>query len=173
MTSSLHRLTVSSIAAVPLVFLTMTGILKAEDIRKLPWDTLLLIAGGLSLGLALQDTKLLEHFAHHLMGSSASLIVTYLVFAYVTMLFSNFMSHSAAATMLVPLGVYLMPDHAEQVAVIIGLAASTALLLPVSTPPNAITYSTGLIKQKEFLPGGILIGLLGPILIVLFVLMIL
>ncbi len=173
MTSSLHRLTVASVAAVPLVFLTMTGILKAEDIRKLPWDTLLLIAGGLSLGLALQDTKLLEHFASHLMGSSTNLIISYFVFAYVTMIFSNFMSHSAAATMLVPLGVYLMPDHAEQIAVIIGLAASTALLLPVSTPPNAIAYSTGLIKQKEFLPGGLLIGLLGPVLIVLFVLMIL
>ncbi len=173
MTSSIHRLTVSSVAAVPLVFLTMTGILKAQDIRKLPWDTLLLIAGGLSLGLALQDTKLLEHFAKHMMGSSTRLIVSYLIFAYVTMLFSNFMSHSAAATMLVPLGIYLMPDHAEQIAVIIGLAASTALLLPVSTPPNAITYSTGLVQQKEFLPGGLLIGLLGPILIVLFVLMIL
>ncbi len=173
MTSSLHRLTVSSVAAVPLVFLTLTGILKAEDIRKIPWDTLLLIAGGLSLGLALQDTKLLEHFANRVMGSPSNSIITFLVFAYVTMLFSNFMSHSAAATMLIPLGVYLMPDHAEQVAVIIGLAASTALLLPVSTPPNAIAFSTGLIKQKEFLPGGLLIGLLGPLLIVLLVLMIL
>jgi sodium-dependent dicarboxylate transporter 2/3/5 len=89
------------------------------------------------------------------------------------MLFGNFMSHTATATMLIPLGVYLMPGHAEQIAVIIGLAASTSLLLPVSTPPNAIAYSTGLIKQKEFLPGGLLIGLLGPLLIVLFVLMIL
>jgi sodium-dependent dicarboxylate transporter 2/3/5 len=173
MTSSFHRLTVSSVAAVPLVFLTMTGILTAKDVRKIPWDTLLLIAGGLSLGLALQDTKLLEHFAGQLMGSNSGLIITFLVFAYVTMLFSNFMSHSAAATMLVPLGIYLMPDHATEIAVIIGLAASTALLLPVSTPPNAIAYSTGLIKQKQFLPGGLLIGLLGPALIVLFVMMLL
>jgi sodium-dependent dicarboxylate transporter 2/3/5 len=173
MTSSLHHLTVSSVAAVPIVFLTMTGILKADDIRKIPWDTLLLIAGGLSLGLALQDTKLLEHFAKHMMSSSSGSVITYLVFAYVTMLFSNFMSHTAAATILIPLGVFLVPDHAVQIAVIIGLAASTALLLPVSTPPNAIAYSTGLIKQKEFLPGGLLIGLLGPLLVVLFVLMVL
>jgi sodium-dependent dicarboxylate transporter 2/3/5 len=75
--------------------------------------------------------------------------------------------------MLIPLGIYLMPDHAEQIAVIVGLAASTALFLPVSTPPNAIAYSTGLIKQREFFPGGLLIGLLGPLLIVLFVRMIL
>lgn len=173
MTSSLHHLTVSSVAAVPIVFLTMTGILKSADIRKIPWDTLLLIAGALSLGLALQDTKLLEHFAHHILGSPSNTNISFLVFAYVTMLFGNIMSHTATATMLIPLGIYMMPDHAEQIAVIIGLAASTSLLLPVSTPPNAIAYSTGLIKQKEFLPGGLLIGLLGPLLIVLFVLMIL
>jgi sodium-dependent dicarboxylate transporter 2/3/5 len=169
MTSPFHNLSVSAVTVVPIVFLTMTGILKPEDIRKLPWDTLLLVAGGLSLGLALQETKLLEHFANHIMSSQFTSFLMFLVFAYVTMAFSNIMSNTATATILIPLGIYLIPDHAKQIAVIVGLAASTALLLPVSTPPNAIAYSTGLIKQKEFLPGGLLVGLLGPILIVLLV----
>ena len=173
MTSSIHRLTVSSIAALPLIFLTMTGVLKPEDIRRLPWDTLLLVAGALSLGLALKDTRLLQHFTSRIPGSSSGSFISFMVLAYVTMLFSNIMSHTATATMLIPFGIYLMPNHAEQIAVIISLASSTALLLPVSTPPNAIVYSTRLIKQREFLPGGLLIGLLGPLLIVLFVLMIL
>jgi sodium-dependent dicarboxylate transporter 2/3/5 len=172
MTSPFHNLSVSAVTAVPLVFLTMMGILKPEDIRKLPWDTLLLVAGGLSLGLALQETKLLEHFANHIMGSRFTSFLMFLVFAYVTMAFSNIMSNTATATILIPLGIYLLPDHAKQIAVIVGLAASTALLLPVSTPPNAIAYGTGLIKQKEFLPGGLLVGLLGPILIVLLVMLI-
>ncbi len=173
MTSSIHHLGVSAVAAIPIVFLTMTGILKPEDVRRIPWDTLLLVAGGLSLGLALQETKLLEHFANHILGSQFASFIMFLVFAYVTMLFSNIMSNTATATILIPLGIYLMPDHAKQIAVIIGLAASTALLLPVSTPPNAIAYSTGLIKQKEFFPGGLIVGLLGPLLIVLLVVMIL
>jgi sodium-dependent dicarboxylate transporter 2/3/5 len=167
MTSSFHHLSVADVSVVPIVFLTMMGILKSEDIRKMPWDTLLLVAGGLSLGLALQDTKLLEHFANQIMGSQYTPWIMFLVFAYVTMIFSNIMSNTATATILIPLGIFLMPQHAKQIAVIIGLAASTALLLPVSTPPNAIAYSTGLIKQKEFFPGGLLIGLLGPLLIVL------
>ena len=50
----------------------------------------------------------------------------------------------------------------QQVALIIGLAASTALFLPVSTPPNAIAYATGLLDQKDFRIGGALIGTLGP-----------
>jgi sodium-dependent dicarboxylate transporter 2/3/5 len=171
MTSPIHRLSVASVAAVPLILLTMTGILTSEDIRRLPWDTLLLVAGGLSLGLGLQDTGLLEHFAAHIMGSTLTSFALLLVFAYVTMIFSNIMSNTATASILIPLGVFMVPEHREQIAVVIGLAASTALLLPVSTPPNAIAYSTGLIRQKDFLPGGLLIGLLGPLLIVLVVLL--
>ena len=55
---------------------------------------------------------------------------------------------------------------------VVGLSASTALFLPVSTPPNAIAYSTGFIEQKDFQFGGALIGLLGPALIILWVLLI-
>jgi solute carrier family 13 (sodium-dependent dicarboxylate transporter), member 2/3/5 len=173
MSSSFHHLSVSAVAVLPIITLTMTGILKSEDIRRLPWDTLLLVAGGLSLGLALQDTKLLEHFASRMMSSSFSPVFLYLDFAYVTMIFSNIMSNTATATILIPLGIYLMPEHVIQIAVILGLSASTALLLPVSTSPNAIAYNTGLIRQKEFLTGGLFIGLLGPLMIVLSVMLIL
>ena len=172
LTGSIHHLSVSAVAAIPIVFLTMTGILKTEDIRKIPWDTLILVAGGLSLGLGLQDTGILEHFAGHVKTSTHSPWVMYLIFAYITMIFSNIMSNTATATILIPMGIHMMPEHIAQIVVIVGLAASTALFLPVSTPPNAIAYSTGLIKQKEFFPGGLLIGLLGPLLIVLFVAMI-
>ena len=173
MTSPIHRLSVAAVAVVPLIFLTMTSILKSEDIRKIPWDTLLLVAGGLSLGLAMRDTRLLEYFAGLIQWSNLSSFVLYLLFAYLTMVFSNIMSNTATASILIPLGTYMLPEHKEQLAVIIGLSASTALFLPVSTPPNAIAYSTGLIGQKDFLPGGLLIGLLGPLLIVLVVLVML
>ena len=58
LTASLHGLTVASICAIPLVILTVTGVLTGKDIQGLPWDTLLLVAGGLSLGLALEQTGL-------------------------------------------------------------------------------------------------------------------
>ena len=58
------------------------------------------------------------------------------------------------------------------IAIIIGLSASTALLLPVSTPPNAIAYSTGFLKISDFRVGGLVVGLLGPLLAVLWVLLV-
>jgi hypothetical protein len=57
-----------------------------------------------------------------------------------------------------------------EVCLVIGLSASTALFLPVSTPPNAIAYSTGLIEQRDFRLGGMLVGVLGPALIIAWVL---
>jgi sodium-dependent dicarboxylate transporter 2/3/5 len=52
---------------------------------------------------------------------------------------------------------------------IIALSASTAMFLPVSSPPNAIAFSTGFLQQKDFRLGGILVGLLGPVLAILWV----
>jgi sodium-dependent dicarboxylate transporter 2/3/5 len=59
----------------------------------------------------------------------------------------------------------------SEIALIIALSASTALFLPVSSPSNAIVYSTGFLEQKDFRIGGILVGILGPLLAILWVLL--
>ena len=46
----------------------------------------------------------------------------------------------------------------------IALSSSMAMLLPISTPPNAIAHSTGLVKQSEMLRVGIIIGVIGMVL---------
>ncbi len=171
MTSELHNVSVSGVAAIPIVFLTMTGIIQGSDVRKLSWDTLLLVAGGLSLGMALQETGLLKHYAAMIAGLSVSQLVFIGIFAYATMAFSNIMSHTATSTVLIPLGMAILASAQVEIALIIALASSTAVLLPVSTPPNAIAYATGLLDQKDLRASGLIIGLLGPALIILWVLL--
>ena len=172
LTTSLHGLTVASICAIPLVILTVTGVLTGKDIQGLPWDTLLLVAGGLSLGLALEQTGLLNHYADMLISMKLNSMVLIFVFAYLTMLVSNIMSNTAASTVMIPLGMAILPDMKLQVAMIIAISASTAMFLPVSTPPNAIAFSTGLLEQKDFRLGGILVGLFGPLLAILWVMLV-
>jgi sodium-dependent dicarboxylate transporter 2/3/5 len=172
LTSPIHHLGAAAVSAIPLVFLPMTRILKGEDIRAIGWDTLILVAGGLALGTALKQTGLLGLYAGRLASLQVPNIVFYLILAYATMLFSNVMSHTATSTVLIPLGMAILPVNRIEVCMIIGLSASTALFLPVSTPPNAIAYSTGLIEQKDFRLGGLLMGLLGPVLIISWVLLI-
>ncbi len=164
LTTGLHGLTVASICAVPLVILTLTGILEAKDIQGLPWDTLLLVAGGLSLGLALEQTGLLSHYAQMLLTIKLNNIVLVFIFAFLTMIVSNIMSNTAASTIMIPLGMAILVTLKSEVSLIIAISASTAMFLPVSSPPNAIVFSTGLLKQKDFRLGGMLIGLLGPLL---------
>ena len=171
-TSSVHGITVASISAIPIVVLTLTGVITGDDIRSLPWNILLLVAGGLSLGEALQSTELMSHYANQLKTMNVSSTVFMFVLAYATMIFSNIMSNSATATVLIPLAMAIVTGFESQAAIAIGLATSTALFLPVSTPANAIVYSTGMLEQKDFRIGGILIALLGPLLAVLWALLI-
>ncbi len=55
-----------AISLIPIVGLTMTQVLGAAHVRRLPWDTLMLVAGGLSLGSAVVDSGLAERFAAEL-----------------------------------------------------------------------------------------------------------
>jgi sodium-dependent dicarboxylate transporter 2/3/5 len=171
LTTSFHGIKVAAICAVPLVVFTLTRILEGKDVQGLPWDTLLLVAGGLSLGLALENTGLLNHYAQKLIVLNINSYVLIAVFAFITMLVSNIMSNTAASTVMIPLGMAIFPELKTEIVLIIALSASTAMFLPVSSPPNAISFSTGFLEQKDFRTGGILIGLLGPVLAILWVLL--
>jgi solute carrier family 13 (sodium-dependent dicarboxylate transporter), member 2/3/5 len=171
LTSSLHGIKTAAVCAVPLVILTLTRVMEGKDIRELPWDTLLLVAGGLSLGIALEQTGLLNHYAQKLITMDINNIVLMFIFAFITMLVSNIMSNTAASTVMIPLGMAILVGFEKEIALIIAFSASTAMFLPVSSPPNAIAYSTGLIEQKDFRIGGILVGVLGPLLAILWVLL--
>jgi sodium-dependent dicarboxylate transporter 2/3/5 len=174
MTTPLHGIHVAAISLIPIVGLTMTQVLGAADVRGLPWDTLMLVAGGLSLGAAVVDTGLADRMAASLEFLTV-LGMDVLVFgalALVTVVLSNFMSNTATVSLVLPVSVALMPGRELETCLIIGLSGSCALLLPVSTPPNAVAYSTGEIQTRDLRPGGILIGLLGPAVIIAWVLLI-
>ena len=170
LTTSWHGITVAAVSAIPIVFLTLTGVLTAADIKTIPWDTLLLIAGGLSLGTALQSTQILDYYVQYIKNIEASSIVIILILAFAGNIFSNVMSNAATTLILVPLGMTLLVGLEKEVDITIALANSTAIMLPVATTPNTIAYSTGLVEQKDFRIGGMLVGILGPLLTVLWVL---
>jgi sodium-dependent dicarboxylate transporter 2/3/5 len=81
------------------------------------------------------------------------------------------MSNTATTTILIPIAIILVSSNKEVLPLVIGLSASTALFLPISTPPNAIAFSTGKLVQNDFRFGGIVAGLVGPIVIIGFILL--
>lgn len=172
LTTSLHGINVAAICAVPLVILTLTRVLDGSDIRTLPWDTLLLVAGGLSLGLALEQSGLMTFYANKLITLQVNSTIMLLILAFFTMIVSNFMSNTAASTVMIPLGIAILSSMKLEVALIVAFAASSSMLLPVSSPTNAIVFSTGFLEQKDFRLSGFLVGILGPVLAIIWVLLI-
>ena len=171
LTGNLHGIPASAVSLLPIMLLTMLGIVSGNDVRKLPWDTLMLVAGGLSLGLAIQETGLAEYYVNLINNYDLNLYALMIVFALLTVILSNFMSNTATTTILIPIAIILVSSNQVILPLVIGLSASAALFLPISTPPNAIAFSTGKLDQKDFRAGGIVAGIVGPIVIILMVLL--
>lgn len=164
LTEPIHHIPIAATSAIPIVLLTLFQIIKAEDVRRLPWDTLMLVAGGLALGIAMVDVGLTDIVMEKINQLPIPLFGVGIVFSIIAVLISNIMSNTAAASILVPLGLALPGIWGFAVPLIVALSCSSALLLPVSTPSNAIAFSTGMIEQKNFRSGGLLMIVLGPIL---------
>jgi sodium-dependent dicarboxylate transporter 2/3/5 len=175
LTTPIHGFPVAAISGLPIILLTVSRIISADDVRTLPWDTLMLVAGGLALGVAIIDTGLADIYV----GKSREMIesmplVAILVFlGLITAMLSNIMSNTATSSILIPVAIIILDQHAISAALAIGLSASTALFLQISTPPNAIAFSTGYLKQKDFQFGGLWVGITGPLLIVAFIVILL
>ena len=169
LTGSLHGIPPAVVSGIPIVILTMVSIVNSDDVRKLPWDTLMLVAGGLSLGLAIKQSGLTNHFVDVFSHIQVSGLLLVILMSLITIIMSNFMSNTATVTILLPIISIIPSGNPILIAVVIGLSASCALLFPVSTPPNAIAFGTGFVKQIDFRKGGIMIGIIGPILIIMWI----
>ncbi|QDU80400.1 Sodium-dependent dicarboxylate transporter SdcS [Polystyrenella longa] len=162
MTGQWHGLPTAVVSFIPIVVFTTTGVLTARDVRSLQYDVLFLLAGGLALGQTITMTGLSGWMVEHLPTDSISSFWLILLLGYTTVLFSNFMSNTAGANILIPLGVSLNPDMQLETAVVIALCASAAMCLPVATPPNAMVYATEKCGSRDFLKLGLILGLIAP-----------
>lgn len=162
MTGEWTGLPSAAVSFLPITLFTATGILRDRDVRGLPWDILLLLAGGLALGNGVRDTGLAEWLVALLPFEGLGDLGLVLLICYITVLLSNLMSNTAAANILVPMAVVLASGFEAPAVVSLALCASCAMCLPISTPPNAIAFATGRLEAGDFLRGGLVVGLLAP-----------
>ncbi len=167
LTTPLHGIPTSVISFIPITVFATVRVICVSDIRQLPWDVLLLMTGGLSLGVAVSKTGLAVWMVGELQLSTGAVIVLAFVFSYFATIISNFMSNTAAANIIIPIGLAAAVGFEPQVVVPIALGASAAMCMPISTPPNALAYASGKIEIKDFISGGLIIGILAPLISVL------
>ncbi|HSL57285.1 MAG TPA: DASS family sodium-coupled anion symporter [Acidimicrobiales bacterium] len=171
LTEPLHGVPSTIVGFLPVVVLMATGLFGVDDLKAINWHVLWLVAGGLALGTGVAATG----FDTWLIGlvewgdlPTLALLAGLAAFA---LTLSTLISNSATANLLIPIGLSLAVSGTIDAAplligVVIAVACSLAMALPVSTPPNAIAYSTGMVSTRHLATTGIVVGLVGGVLLV-------
>jgi len=173
-TEGLHGIRSSIVALLPVAVLTLTSAFGKNDIRKLPWEVLWLIAGGIALGISMKETGLAEWMVTAISWDQFGYLMLLAVFGGVALIMSNFLSNTVTASLLIPLAISLVTSGVLEgtagmmmIGLVIALSASFAMVLPISTPPNAIAVSTGMVQTKNMISSGLIIGIIGIALVLL------
>ena len=170
MTGELTHLNSNVVALVPFAVFAFFGIFKRYDFAKIDWHVLWMVAGGFAIGTALNKTGLAAALVEAIPFASWSAVAVLIIAGLLGWLLSNFIANSSAANLLVPILAVVGTAMADNLGafggvttLLVCVAASTsfAMLLPISTPPNAIACSTGLIQTNDMAKVGLIVGLLG------------
>lgn len=161
----------NEVALIPFAIFVATGVFSKNDFKEINWDVLWMVAGGLALGTALMKTGLAQILVDTIPFASMPALVVIIVSGIVGYAIANFLSHTSAANLLLPILATVatavdLSAFGGSAALLIGLAISTsvAMILPISTPPNAIASSTGLVETKDMAKMGVIMGLVGLVL---------
>ena len=169
MTEPLHHIPTTVISFIPIVAYTLFGIIDSKDINSINWDIIILIIGGLTLGFGVTKTGLDLWIATLLPEGITSILLLLIICGFIVVLVSTFMSNTATANIMLPivvaLTVSLDVEYMVFAAIYIALCSSFGISLPVSTPPNAIIYSSNKLASKDFLIIGSLVGLFAPLIV--------
>ena len=134
------------------------GLLGTSDFRGIPWDILFMLGGGLCLGVGLNQSGLTDSIASAIPLEEGFWIIFGLLLV-IAATMTTFMSNTATANLLIPVALSL-PGNELLFSVAIAIMCSTSMALPVSTPPNAIAFGSGLLQAKDMLRAGLIVTLL-------------
>ena len=161
----------NTIAIVPIAVFSVTQVITKEDLKAMSWDVLWLVAGGFALGVALQETGLAKDMINAIPFGTWNATVLMIGAGFICLFMATFMSHTATASLLMPIlagvaGAMVKAGSMDNPGAIgllcaIAFASSLGMALPISTPPNALAYATGLVEQKGMAISGTILCLLG------------
>jgi sodium-dependent dicarboxylate transporter 2/3/5 len=168
-TDRLHGMNAYVVAMIPIAVFTSSGIINAEDLKKINWGVLWLVAGGIALGTGLEKSGLTSHIIRSIPFSMFSPLLIIFLSTLLTLGMATLMSNTATANLLLPLmaalGASLESLQAlggtRLIILAITFSCSLAMSLPVSTPPNAMAYASGVIETRHMAKAGVIIGVVG------------
>ena len=161
------------VAMLPVGVFCVIGVITRRDLEEISWGVLWMVAGGFALGVALNQTGLATTMINAIPFGQWSPLLVIIGSGLICYAMANFISHTATANLLVPILAVVGGSIATALAPLggvtalligVAIASSLGMVLPISTPPNAMAAATGLIEQKNMAKVGIIIGLVGLVL---------
>ena len=175
--SNLLNDTLIGMAGGILMFIIPVNLKKGEFImdwsatKELPWGILLLFGGGLTLAKAMEVTGIIQTVGEAVSGNSQwELWLLLLVLTSIMLFMTELMSNVALCVIFLPVvlgiadGLNIPP---LMLAIPVTLASSYAFMMPVSTPPNAIVYSSGYISMKQMVKAGFILNVISIIMLMI------
>jgi len=163
-----------AIAASIALFMIPAGLkqlplLEWKDTKRLPWDILLLFGGGISLAKGLEVTNIVGALGTWISANTvAAPFIIILVICGFAVFLTEIMSNVALVAVFIPVSFVIAQFfglHELKLAIPLTIGASCAFMFPISTPPNAIVFSSGHIKMSEMARSGIILNVLSIIII--------
>lgn len=144
-------------------------LLDWEYTKKLPWGILLLFGGGLTLAKAMETTEIVQIVGETIaqQGNVSKLLLVLGLSAFMLFM-TEIMSNVALAVIFVPvvLGISISLNiNPMYLSLPVTLAASYAFMMPISTPPNAIVFSSGMIPMKQMIRAGFILNVVAILLL--------
>lgn len=172
LTDFLHGMNSYIVAMIPVAVFTTTGIISKEDLKKISWDVLWLVSGGIALGLAMDKSGLAGHLVNSIPFNQYSPYVIIGSASLLTVIMANFMSNTATANLLMPILAALGTSVESLVGlggittliIAAAISASMGMALPISTPPNALAHGTGAVTSSQMARVGVIVGAIGLLL---------
>jgi len=151
----------------PVDFKKFEFTLSIKQALDIDWGVILLYGGGIALGQLVFQTKLAETLATNLSAliptQGLGLILFGLLMATMT---TEFTSNVSAANIVVPIVILLAGAEGFGAAIAATIGASLAFMLPISTPPNAIVYSSGFVPIGKMIKYGALLDVIGIVVVI-------
>ena len=165
LTEPIHKVPAAVIALGSAGILFLSRILSRKDLLRIDWSTLLLIAGGITLGRLLEQSGLVSSLTSDIPFAELHPTISLFLLCVTAATLSALMSNTATVVLLIPLATAFMPSPST--AILVAISASFGVPLLISTPPNAMAFGHGGVKFGDLFWPGIVLMLGGCVLIAL------
>ena len=164
LTSTWHPYSSGTVALLPVLVFFGGRILTAQDFRNLSWDVLMVMGGGLCLGKVIAVSTLADWIIGSVPTEELGPVLMIVMFGMVACVMSCVMSNTATANLIMPMIIGLGAEIVSPLMLAVAFCCSMAMALPISTPPNAITFSSGQIAVKDMMKPGLALTAIGAVL---------